>query len=67
MDDFTRKHLDRYLSRALRSDDDVDAIRDRIIERFEEDPAYWANIGWPEMLDRFGVIPARALLVHGVK
>lgn len=64
MDDFTRQHLDAYLHRALRADDDIDSIRERIIERFAEDPEYWSAIGWPEMLDRFGIIPARALLVH---
>lgn len=64
MDEFTLQHLDAYLSRALRSDDDVDVIRDRIIEQFETDPDYWSGIGWPEMLDRFGIIPARSLLVH---
>lgn len=64
MDEFTHEHLDRYLSRALREDDDIATIRENIIERFEEDPDYWSRIGWPEMLDRFGIIPARALLVH---
>ncbi len=50
MDEFTRKHLEAWADRTL-YDDERDAVLAAMIALYIDDPAYWAELGWPALRD----------------
>jgi hypothetical protein len=45
------EHLEAWLERKFPDPEDRDAVRTRMLATYDEDPEYWAGVGWRRLYD----------------